>query len=1348
MKTGLKLAKLLLPCVLLLLSIGNANAQKSKIGKKLYPVFKELKSVSDTSYTLQDSAINVGIRIVNAEFEVKPAIDTLFMADLCADLGKLMQNSYIYDEASASYLLLAAAYYRTQNLEEKSGEFLGRYLYTYNLAVKYKKPESYIRSGDSFLYNLGNKDSTVWFTVAADTIAWNATKDTVFVRIKGGYAQGVVLNSRFDVFTTFDTFYNIKRTSILAGSGRITKVNDFYSEGFIALNEDFKDTLYVGDAFEVKVDIDTRKIGTTLHDVALYNVKFKGYDGSMYFTQGAGNNTVNMVKFDHPIKMAILKDFKDACKYYNEVDSTILQAKIEGGPYAGYTYDAALKAATIFDLEMFFDFVKSYPGKYINNTYKLIETYATWLINNCPTGHDEARIIQRILNEPETEVMQHARLLVGYYQQIEKADSLFSAIVSQRNGDNVETALADYLRMQKLAEKIGVKSTDSMCSVSISWYYHVLKENKKALDWADHALHFVKPEKRLLLNIYKAIYYSEMNRNEDAIAMCDSALRIDSTNYYAQGYKGWNLLKSGRIKPAMPYCKYAFEIDSFVQWTTINYGHALMLKGNKSEANRLYKKSFEAMSSGSDFYAGLLSDFNYFINTGINEDEFKNLKNTYTQYYNDHFKYKLNGDSLKGAAAKLKDNERYGDAAEIYKKALQEYLKCTPVNWEDVRLATRWVAYSYYKNKDYRQSLGQYKKAADLTIDKGLGDDNLISDYTDVSHLYNWLDDTLREMEYESRAASLEVALREKRDSKKLYIITVGTGNTKHNDSFSVSDANAISTRLSEGGKLYFDKVITHNITGVNASTSELKKALDSAIYTLQQNDVFVFYYSGWARYSGEEFITLADGKFALKDLAGYLGQVPAARQVHIADCNGLNWRKWYQNDNFGLLANQKSSLVFFGYKNSRIEEPQLKHSVLTAALMDAWDYTISQGAISASQWIAAASLDMMNNNHLYAIESQTYGHDFIVGKAKVKSTEKDTVAPIIELFGAAVTRGGSNIAVVTNKSVNAGSITDESRIVYARANGVKLTIAANGRFELPKELLGVKNIIIEAQDEFGNLAHREFQVSISENSVNVGGVKYAYLFASQDYKYWSDLVNPLEDAQSIADILKENYGYVVTLIPNPDKRTIAEKLDYIRRFKYAPNDQLLVFFAGHGNYDSVWGGFYVCPESLPPAQDPYFDTYYPQKNIADLLDNSTCKNVFLVMDVCFGGKMFDKQEKHEYINVNDGYNMSPEEFIKRQLAISCRQFLTSGGNNYVADGVAGNHSPFASRFLIALEEAATHKDYITASEVMDYLRTMRTIGNDKKSFPRYGFFGGDKDGEFVMKVMKKIQTSAVIAKE
>ncbi|MCC7296739.1 MAG: caspase family protein, partial [Bacteroidia bacterium] len=820
---------------------------------------------------------------------------------------------------------------------------------------------------------------------------------------------------------------------------------------------------------------------------------------------------------------------------------------------------------------------------------------------------------------------------------------------------------------------------------------------------------------------------------------------IDSGYYYAKGYKGWNLLKMGRIKQAIPYCQYSWNYDSFVPWTNINYAHALILKGDKNEAKRLYRKSFEYMTVESDFKEGLLTDFDYFISTGLNETEFKELREEFNNYYLRSWKNRIVGDSLKARSLTYEGKEKYDEGIRLMVAATKEYFKDPKPNWEKVRTTYRWTGYMHYKKKDYSNSVVYYKKAAGVSIAAGLGDDNLISDYDDVANIYDWLDDTLHEMEFRSRASSLEVALREKRDQKRLYMLCIGPNTANKNDSFSQADASVLSTAMKTGADLHFDSVTNHTFLGKNATLANIKNALDSAIYTLGENDVFMFYFSGYGQTGATEGIQLSDGLLPMRDLSGYLSQVPAGRQIHIADCNGLNWREWYQRGNFSQLSSEKRSLMFFGLKNARIEERILNHSVLSNALIKSLETSLEDGVATATEWFSHAAATMFDNDQLYALEMQAFGHDFTIGKAKVALKVKDTFPPLIELFGAVATRG-ENISLVSNKSVIAGRITDNNNITFASANGITLTIAQNGRFELPKELIGVRNISIVAVDEFGNRNQKDFLVTQSETAKTSESTRYAYLFASKDYEFWDDLTNPIFDAEKIGELLESNYGFQTTIIRNPDRYKITEKLDEIRRFKYKSNDQVFVFFAGHGLYDSVWGGYYVCPESKKPAQDKYYETYYPQQKIADLLDGCNAGNVFLVMDVCFGGKMFDKVDKHEYRSVNDGNELSSDEYVRRQLEIRCRQFLTSGGNNYVEDGVAGTHSPFASRVIYALEEAATKKDYLSASEMMDYLRTMKTMGNDKKSVPRYGFFGGDKDGEFVFKVTRKIRNSATIA--
>lgn len=1338
------------PILLLLLAFmavfGTANAQVSKKAKKLYPDYRSAYLNADSSQKNLDSAISWGLAILSYELDAKDKkIDTLFFGTMCFELGELLQKNYNYQLAVQYYLLAASSFEKIKRTGE-AGKALGKYLFAFGVLKEIRNIKPEMGSNDSAIFSHGETDTFIWYTVMAPERKWNKNRDTIWVTINAGKAQSVLANSKLDVFTTFDTFASYSRKVKLVGTGFITEINDFSSTGFVALKDGFNDTVYDRDAWEVKIGANKKFIQSQFADLAVYNIVLYDYLQENCFLAGEGNLTINSPRFDNLLKKQMLKDLYDAAVYYMDIIPELFATTISGGRFKGMTYEECMKKSTMFDLEMFLDYVNSYPAKYLNREFKFAEVYLTWAMNEAPLGNSEYRVLDSIFSFNQQYLLQNAGAWYDYYLQIIKADSQLIAKTGREYQLDVNKKIEQYVKMQAFARKNNNSLMDSIFTINLVFENYSGQHYLRSLENANYIWPRLQGYDKRLISLYKGIIYSHQDKNEDALQFLDTALAIDSSYFYARGYKGWNLLKTGNVKQAFPHCLYAWKYDSTATWTNINLAHAYILKGNVKEANRLYRKSFDYMTVESDYLTGMEADFNYFINKGLNESQFLELKKVYNSEFNQNWRNLLVGDSLKQLALVYEDKAEFATADKLLDASIREYEKSVVKDGSRIRKSVRWRGYVNYKLKDYRKSLKYYLLSAEITVKYNLGDDNLASDYDDVSNIYDWLDDTLRQNEYRSRASAMEVMLREKREPKKLFVLSIGPESNGLNDSFAKSDAQEINTILTVGADLYFDKVLNYSFTGKDALVKNITNALDSAIYKLSENDVFIFYFSGYARNTYNEGIRLNDGYLSLRDLSGYLGQVPAGRQVHIADCNGLNWREWYQRGNFSLLTNEQRSLVFLGLKNSRIEDKDKRHSELTDALLKAYEITASDGSVSAAEWISKSVTDLMEREKLYAIEFQTFGHDFVLGKRKISLKSIDTFPPIIELFGATATRG-ENISLISSKGVSTGRITDDSRIVFAQANGISVMVASNGRFELPKELIGVKNVKIVAVDEHGNRAQREFVITQSENTSSSEGTRYAFLFASDDYVHWTDLANPIFDAKAIGNLLKNNYGYQVTIEENPSRRKITEKLDFIRRLKFKANDQLFVFFAGHGLYDSVWGGYYVCPESELSKNDKYMETYYPQQKIADLLDGTQCKNVFLVMDVCFGGKMFDKHDNNQIRRINDGNELSADEYIKRQLQIPCRQFLTSGGNNYVADGVPGSHSPFAARLIAALESGATNQEYITASEIMDYLRLMRTVGNDKKSLPRYGFFGGDKDGEYVLKVTQRIRNTAIIAR-
>jgi len=214
--------------------------------------------------------------------------------------------------------------------------------------------------------------------------------------------------------------------------------------------------------------------------------------------------------------------------------------------------------------------------------------------------------------------------------------------------------------------------------------------------------------------------------------------------------------------------------------------------------------------------------------------------------------------------------------------------------------------------------------------------------------------------------------------------------------------------------------------------------------------------------------------------------------------------------------------------------------------------------------------------------------------------------------------------------------------------------------------------------------SHRDILVGTGSiaDAVFADRKDYALLFVTDKYDNWDDLVNPVEDGRSIAKQLKEKYGFEVEVVENATINGVWEKLREYNSKKFKPQDQLLVFFAGHGHFDETFGeGYVVAKNSL--RKDPARNTYISHNRLRGVINNIPVEHVFLVMDVCYGGTL-DPVIARARGNEAD-YTATTNEVISRKLNLRTRKYLTSGGKEYVSDGVAGKHSPFAAKFLESL---------------------------------------------------------------
>jgi len=234
-------------------------------------------------------------------------------------------------------------------------------------------------------------------------------------------------------------------------------------------------------------------------------------------------------------------------------------------------------------------------------------------------------------------------------------------------------------------------------------------------------------------------------------------------------------------------------------------------------------------------------------------------------------------------------------------------------------------------------------------------------------------------------------------------------------------------------------------------------------------------------------------------------------------------------------------------------------------------------------------------------------------------------------------------------------------------------------------------------------------------------GSDYALLIATDEYDEWDNLQNPILDAETVAAALEQDYGFEVRLVRNPLLAEIHQELRAAAQRHYGNDDQLLVFIAGHGVYDDVYNeGYVVARDSR--RDDLARTTYLPYATLRTILDNCPCHHVFVVLDVCFGGT-FDQRLAERRARGDPQYQeVTTPEFIARKLRYRTRQYLTSGGNEYVGDGRPGFHSPFAGKFIEALRSFGGDDGVLTMREV--YICVEKV-----KPEPRAGDFGTNEPG-------------------
>jgi hypothetical protein len=247
----------------------------------------------------------------------------------------------------------------------------------------------------------------------------------------------------------------------------------------------------------------------------------------------------------------------------------------------------------------------------------------------------------------------------------------------------------------------------------------------------------------------------------------------------------------------------------------------------------------------------------------------------------------------------------------------------------------------------------------------------------------------------------------------------------------------------------------------------------------------------------------------------------------------------------------------------------------------------------------------------------------------------------------------------------------------------------------------------------------RESKVASTEEArtVKPTGKYFALLIGVSAYeKNDLNLERPIKDVEALQTLLTTRYLFdaenVQSLI-NPTRQQIINLLFKLRG-RIGPNDNLLIFYAGHGYYDQAIRQGYWWPKDASP-EDP--SNWLSNSDLREQIRGIPSAHTLLISDACFSGGIFRTRGVEEL-------RTAPREIILLYRSPS-RRAITSGNLSSVPD-----HSVFFEYLVKRLTE--NPEKYLPSQQLFALLKP--AVMNNSNTVPQDGIItdAGDEGGDFI----------------
>lgn len=241
-------------------------------------------------------------------------------------------------------------------------------------------------------------------------------------------------------------------------------------------------------------------------------------------------------------------------------------------------------------------------------------------------------------------------------------------------------------------------------------------------------------------------------------------------------------------------------------------------------------------------------------------------------------------------------------------------------------------------------------------------------------------------------------------------------------------------------------------------------------------------------------------------------------------------------------------------------------------------------------------------------------------------------------------------------------------------------------------------------------------------------GIYRALIIGNNEYKdqqgKWEPLSTAVTDAREVARLLKEQYGFTdIKLLENATRRDVLFALEDLAN-KSLKNDNVLIYYAGHGFLDDETNkGFWVPVD----ADGADHTTFLRNSTIRDEVSSiaSRVQHTLLISDSCFSGSLLRTASRG--ISESD-YTEKYFEKVSNKKSV---QIMAAGGFEFVDDDYReSGHSPFT--YFLINELKTNNSPMFTVSQLSGNVE--RAVANNVEQVPESGVLqgAGDELGEFI----------------